>query len=86
MHVSRKIAYAGEKPPLISVIHQQAPLNFDYQATTPCDPEVLEAMAPYWKDFWGNASSRQNSDGLYASAALSVAREKLASSLKIKPE
>ncbi len=68
------------------MIHQQAPLNFDYQATTPCDPEVLEAMAPYWKDFWGNASSRQNTAGLYASAALSVTREKLASILKVKPE
>ena len=39
------------------VTDQKALLHFDYQATTPCDPEVVDAMQPYWCDYWGNASS-----------------------------
>ena len=65
---------------------QHFPLNFDYQSSTPCSQEVVEAMTPYWHEFWGNPSSRQNHLGIYSSAAVSVAREKLASFLKIKPE
>ncbi len=30
---------------------------FDYNATTPVAPEVLEVMLPYLKDSWGNPSS-----------------------------
>lgn len=32
-------------------------IYLDYNATTPVLPEVLEAMLPYLKDEWGNASS-----------------------------
>ncbi len=64
----------------------KAPLTFDFQATTPCDPEVLAAMAPYWNELWGNPSSRQNRSGLRASVAVSLAREKLASILNVRPE
>ena len=62
------------------------PLAFDHQATTPCDQEVLDAMKPYWNAYWGNASSRTNRSGLRAAAAVSVAREQLASCLKVRPE
>ncbi|WP_320666504.1 cysteine desulfurase family protein [Prochlorococcus sp. MIT 1307] len=68
------------------VINQQIPLDFDFQATTPCELEVIDAMAPYWSELCGNASNRQNRAGLYASASLSLAREQLASFLKIEPE
>ena len=61
------------------------PLSFDYQSSTPCLPEVLEAMSPYWEEYWGNASSRQNRVGIYSAAAVSLAREQIASYLKIKP-
>ena len=64
----------------------RAPLAFDYQATTPCAEEVVEAMAPYWSDLWGNPSSRQHRLGLTASAAVSVARKQLAECLAITPE
>ncbi|MGB4698971.1 MAG: IscS subfamily cysteine desulfurase, partial [Parasynechococcus sp.] len=43
-----------------------APLALDFQATTPCSAEVVEAMAPYWSDHWGNPSSRQHRQGLTA--------------------
>ena len=75
-----------EKVNFFSVIKPQGPLEFDFQATTPCDPEVLAAMSPYWKDSWGNASSRQSKIGLHASATLGVAREQLARNLNIRPE
>ena len=68
------------------VADKEIPLDFDYQSTTPCDPEVIDAMAPYWNDFWGNASSRHSRAGLHASAAVSLAREQLTSYLRIKPE
>ncbi len=58
-------------------------LEFDYQATTPCSPEVIDAMAPYWYEVWGNPSSRQNRPGLKASAAINLAREQLASFLRV---
>ncbi len=64
----------------------EIPLDFDYQATTPCAPEVVEVMKPYWNDFWGNASNRQTRAGTQASAATSLAREKLANCLNVKPD
>ncbi|WP_269622246.1 cysteine desulfurase family protein [Prochlorococcus marinus] len=63
-----------------------SPLAFDYQSTTPCSPRVVEAMNPFWNEFWGNPSNRQNSLGLNASASISIAREQLASFFKISPE
>jgi len=32
-------------------------IYLDYAATSPCDPEVLEAMEPFFFDKPGNASS-----------------------------
>ena len=65
---------------------QTCPLFFDYQATTPCNSEVLAAMAPYWIESWGNQSSRQNLFGIHAAAAVSLAREQLAACLGVGPE
>ena len=62
------------------------PIFLDYQSTTPCDPEVLRAMDPYWSLFCGNPSGRQNKESSYASAAVSIARESLALTLEVSPE
>jgi cysteine desulfurase len=51
----------------------------DHHATTPCDPAVIAAMAPWWHDRCANASSRQHRPGLEAAAAVDLARERLAS-------
>ena len=52
----------------------------DYNATTPLDPRVLEAMTPYFKDGFGNPSSI-HSYGSAAKAALDEARERVAALL-----
>ena len=62
------------------------PLQFDFQATTPCAPEVVQAMAPYWNELWGNPASRQHRLGLSASAAVALARRQIAETLAVSPE
>ena len=62
------------------------PLAFDHQATTPCAAEVVEAMAPYWSEEWGNPSSRQHRLGLTASAAVKLARRQIAEALALTPQ
>ena len=54
------------------------PVYFDYQATTPTDPRVLEAMLPYFTDQFGNPHSTQHARGRAAAAAVEQAREQVA--------
>ena len=58
----------------------------DYQATTPCDPAVVEVMAPYWSTQFANPSSRVHRPGLEAAAAVERARGVLAAQLAVAPE
>ncbi|MDO8733983.1 MAG: cysteine desulfurase NifS [Elusimicrobiota bacterium] len=52
-------------------------IYLDYNATTPVHPEVLDAMLPYFKDFYGNPSSI-HSFGQETRKAVEDAREKIA--------
>ena len=52
-------------------------IYLDHNATTPVHPEVLEAMLPYFKEKFGNASSIHGF-GREAKVALEDAREKVA--------
>ena len=52
-------------------------IYLDYNATTPVDPAVLEAMLPYFGGEFGNASSI-HTFGQRARAAVETAREQVA--------
>ena len=54
------------------------PAYFDYNATTPVDPAVLEAMLPYFGTHFGNAASRTHVFGAKAEEAIDEARQQLA--------
>lgn len=53
------------------------PAYFDHNATTPLDRRVLEAMLPYFREHYGNPSSRHGF-GREARRAVDVAREQVA--------
>ncbi len=57
---------------------------FDYNATTPLDPAVREAMLPFLGEVWGNPSSVHHV-GRRARAFLDEARERAAAVLRAKP-
>jgi len=54
------------------------PVYLDYQATTPMDGRVLEAMRPYFSDQFGNPHSINHAYGWQASNAVQVARGQVA--------
>jgi cysteine desulfurase len=54
------------------------PVYLDYNATTPCDPQVVEAMLPYFTHDFGNAASKSHAYGWVAEEAVTIAREQVA--------
>ena len=63
-----------------------AVVYLDHQASTPCEPGVLEAMAPWWSSQAANPSSRLHRPGLLAAAAVEQARGRIAVGLGVAPE
>lgn len=60
------------------------PIYLDYNATTPCAPEVVEAMLPYFGIHFGNAASKSHPYGWVAENAVDEAREKVANLIGAK--
>ncbi|CAH0437300.1 cysteine desulfurase [Clostridium neonatale] len=61
-------------------------IYLDNSATTPVDPEVLDAMLPYLKEEYGNPSSRYYSLAVNAHNAVEKAREQVASLINADPK
>ena len=59
-------------------------IYFDYNATTPLDPQVRDAMLPFLDEIWGNPSSVHHV-GRRARALLDDARDRVAKVFKSKP-
>jgi cysteine desulfurase len=57
-------------------------IYMDYQATTPCDPRVLEKMLPYFSEVFGNPHSRNHPHGWLAEEAIETARQQVADIIK----
>ena len=54
------------------------PVYLDYQATTPLDPAVRDAMRPYWSELFGNPHSVDHGYGTEAATAIRHARAQVA--------
>lgn len=61
-------------------------IYLDNSATTPIDPEVLDAMLPYLKEEYGNPSSRYYTLAVNAEKAVEKAREQVASLINANPK
>ncbi len=53
-------------------------IYLDYNATTPCDPEVVATMLPYFSQKFGNAASKTHPYGWIADEAVEQARKQVA--------
>lgn len=62
------------------------PIYLDCHATTPVDPQVLEAMLPFFTDFFGNAASVGHQYGWEAEAAIQQSRQTIAQAINARPE
>jgi cysteine desulfurase len=55
-----------------------AQIYLDYNATTPCDPRVVEKMLPFFSEWYGNPATGLHLQGRKAARAVDDAREQVA--------
>jgi len=60
-------------------------IYLDYHATTPCDPQVVEAMLPYFTEEYANPSSSTHKAGQKVANAVENAREIVAELIGAQP-
>lgn len=64
----------------------ERPIYLDYQATTPCDPRVVERMLPYFTEEFGNPHSRSHAYGWRAEEVVEKARTQVARLIHADPK
>ncbi len=52
-------------------------IYLDYNATTPCDPRVVEKMLPFFSEVYGNPANGLHKQGRLAAKAVNEAREQV---------
>ena len=62
-------------------MNDNLPIYLDYQATTPLDSRVRDAMEPYWAEKFGNPHSEGHCFGWDAREAVETARCQVAESI-----
>ncbi len=62
------------------------PIYLDFQATTPMDKRVFDAMYPYFMQDFGNAHSNSHCFGWKAHDAVEKARQQIADVINAKPD
>ena len=67
------------------MIECESGLYFDYNATTPADPRVVQAMLPYFSEIYGNPANGLHVLGRKAARAVENAREQVASLIGARP-
>lgn len=65
---------------------EMRPLYLDFQATTPLDPRVMDAMLPYFISSYGNPHSRTHVYGWESEAAVEKARKQVAELIGAHPK
>jgi cysteine desulfurase len=68
------------------MIKEPMRVYLDNNATTPCDPRVVETMVPYFYQKPGNSASRNHPFGWEAEEGVDYAREQIAALLKVDPK
>lgn len=64
-------------------MEKQKHIYLDNNATTPCDPRVVDAMLPYFYEIPGNAASRNHPFGWKAEEGVDYAREQIAKLINV---
>ena len=72
--------------PAPAYAHPTGVVYLDYQATTPCDPRVVEKMLPYFYEHFGNPHSRNHCYGWDAEEAVEKARTQVARLIHANPK